>query len=157
MHRKCKDCSICGKRALKRLANHLADVHERSSEERQPYLIRANPTALDLENVLAELYRLIGNSKEKSKWNKSGIKNIPIRQPKSSRKRTKSNTKSAKNVDNTEQGSNLSTTKMLKLCSHIAVPRRTKWIGEDESNHDDESGHDDESDNETSQTSDDIY
>jgi hypothetical protein len=129
MHRKCKDCSICGKRALKRLTNHLADVHELSSEERQPYLIRANPTALDLENVLAELYRLIGNSKEKSKWNKSGIKNIPIRQPKSSRKRTKSNTKSEKNVDNTEQGSNLSTTKMLKLCSHIAVPRRTNGLG----------------------------
>ena len=75
-----------GKRALKRLANHLADVHELSSQERQPYLIRAKPTALDLENVLAELYRLIGNSKKQSKWNKSGIKNIPIRQPKSSRK-----------------------------------------------------------------------
>ena len=54
MHRKCKYCSICGKRAIKRFANHLADVHELSSEERQPYLIRANPTALDLENVLAE-------------------------------------------------------------------------------------------------------
>ena len=67
MHRKCKDCSICGKRALKRLENHLADVHELSFEERQPYLIRANPTAIDLENVLAELYRLIWNSKEKSK------------------------------------------------------------------------------------------
>jgi hypothetical protein len=105
--------------------------------ERQPYLIRAKPTALDLKNVLAELYRLIGNSKKQSKWNKSGIKDIPIRQPKSSGKRTKSNTKSAKNVDNTEQGqrSNLSTTKRLKLCSHIADPRRTKWITEDESNH----------------------
>ena len=102
MHRKCKDCPICGKRALKRLANHLADVHELSSQERQPYLIRAKPTALDLENVLTELYRLIGNSKKQSKWNKSGIKNIPIRQPKSSRKRTKSNTKYAKSVDNTE-------------------------------------------------------
>ena len=102
MPRKCKDCPICGKRALKRLANHLADVHELSSQERQPYLIRAKPTALDLENVFTELYRLIGNSKKPSKWNKSGIKNIPIRQPKSSRKRTKSNTKYAKNVDNTE-------------------------------------------------------
>jgi hypothetical protein len=48
------------------------------------------------------LYRLIGNSKKQSKWNKSGIKNIPIQQPKSSRKRAKSNAKSAKNVDNTE-------------------------------------------------------
>ena len=100
--RKCKDCPICGKRALKRLANHLADVHELSSQERQPYLIRAMPTALDLENVLTELYRLIGNSKKQSKWNRSGIKNIPIRQPKSSRKRIQSNTKYAKNVDNTE-------------------------------------------------------
>ena len=102
MPRKCKDCPICGKRALNRLANHLADAHELSSQERQPYLIRAMPTALDLENVLAELYRLIGNSKKHSNWNKSGIKNIPISQPKSSRKRTKSNTKSAKNVDNAE-------------------------------------------------------
>ncbi len=76
--------------------------HELSSQERQPYLIRAKPTALDLENVLTELYRLIGNNKKQSKWNKSWIKNIPIRQPKSSRKRTKSGTKSAKNVDNTE-------------------------------------------------------
>jgi hypothetical protein len=80
----------------------LADAHELSSEERQTCIIRAKPTALDLENVLAELYGLIGNSKKQSKWNKSGIKNIPIRQPKSSRKRTKSNTKPAKNVDNTE-------------------------------------------------------
>ena len=102
MPRKCKDCPICGKRALKRLANHLADVHELSSQERQPYLIRAKPTALDIENVLTELYRLIGNSKKQSKWNRSGIKNIPIRQPKSSRKRIQSNTKYAKNVDNTE-------------------------------------------------------
>ncbi|CAB4040407.1 Hypothetical predicted protein [Paramuricea clavata] len=77
------------------------NVDDTSSKvERQPYLIRAKPTALDLENVLAELYRLIGNSKKQSKWNKSGIKNIPIRQPKSSRKGT--NTKPAKNVDNTE-------------------------------------------------------
>ena len=50
-----------------------------------------------------------------------------------------------------DQRSNLSTTKRLKLCSHIAVPRHTKWIAEDESSHDDES------DSETSQTSDDIY
>ena len=34
------------------------------------------------------------------------------------------------------QRSNLSTAKRLKLCSHIAVPRRTKWITEDESSHD---------------------
>jgi hypothetical protein len=84
------------------LANHLADVHELSSQERQPYLIRAQPTVLAPGHVLKELYRLIGNSKKQSKWNKSGIKNTPIRQPKSSRKRKKSNTKSAKNMDNTE-------------------------------------------------------
>jgi hypothetical protein len=84
------------------LANHLADVHELSSQERQPYLIRAKPTALDLENVLTEMYRLFWNSKKQSKWNRSGIKNIPIRQRKFSRKRIQSNTKYAKNVDNTE-------------------------------------------------------
>ena len=55
------------------------------------------------------------------------------------------------------QRSNLSTTKRLKLCSHITVPRHTKWITEDESSHDDESGYDEESDSETPQTSDDIY
>ena len=76
MPRKCKDCPICGKRSLKRLANHLADVHELSSQERQPYLITAKPTALDLENILTELCRLIGNSKKQSKWNKSGIYRI---------------------------------------------------------------------------------
>ena len=102
MPRKCEDCPICGKRALKRLANHLADVHELSPQERQPYLIRAKLTALDLENVSTESYRLIGNNKKQSKWNKSWIKNTPIRQPKSFWKRTKSGTKSAKNVDNTE-------------------------------------------------------
>ncbi|CAB4036050.1 Hypothetical predicted protein [Paramuricea clavata] len=73
----------------------------------------SKPTALDLENVLAELYRLIGNSKKQSKWNKSGIKNIPIRQPKSSRRRTKSNTKLAKNMDNTEMDDD--SKKRLKL------------------------------------------
>jgi hypothetical protein len=55
------------------------------------------------------------------------------------------------------QRSNLSTTKRLKLCSHIAVPRHTKWITKDESNHDDESSYDEESDSEPPQTCDDIY
>jgi hypothetical protein len=54
MPRKCKGFPICGKRDLKRLANYLADVHELLSQERQPYIIRAEPTALDLENILAE-------------------------------------------------------------------------------------------------------
>ena len=49
-----KDCPICGKRLLKRLANHLADVHELSIEERQPYLIRAKTTPLGLETILTE-------------------------------------------------------------------------------------------------------
>ncbi|CAB4005421.1 ATP-dependent DNA helicase PIF1 [Paramuricea clavata] len=56
------------------MSKSITYVHELSSEERQPYLIRAKPTALDSENVLAELYRIIGNSKKQSKWNKSGIK-----------------------------------------------------------------------------------
>ena len=70
MASKCKGCPICGKRALRRLANHLADVHELSSQERQPYLIRAKPASVDLENVLTYLFRLTGNSK----CSHSGIK-----------------------------------------------------------------------------------
>ena len=70
MPRRRKDCPICGKRALKRLANHLADVHELSVEKRQPYLIRAKTTPLDLETILTELYKLIGNTKKQTKWYK---------------------------------------------------------------------------------------
>ena len=70
MASKCKGCLICGKRALRRLANHLADVHELSSQERQPYLIRGKPASVDLENVLTYLFRLTGNSK----CSQSGIK-----------------------------------------------------------------------------------
>ena len=62
------------KASFKKIGKPLADVHELSSQERQPSLIRAKLTALDLENVLTELYRLIGNSKKQSKWNKSGDK-----------------------------------------------------------------------------------
>ena len=69
-----KDCPICGKRSLKRLANHLADVHELSIEERQPYLIRAKTTLLDLETILTELYKLNGNTKNKQ----SGINRIVL-------------------------------------------------------------------------------
>ena len=50
MPRRRKDCPICGRRSLKRLANHLANVHELSIEERQPYLIRAKTTPLDFRN-----------------------------------------------------------------------------------------------------------
>ena len=59
-----KDCPICGKRSLKRLANHLADVHELSIEERQPYLIQSKTTLVDLETILMELYKL-RNTKSK--------------------------------------------------------------------------------------------
>ncbi|CAB4017434.1 Hypothetical predicted protein [Paramuricea clavata] len=79
-----------------------AEAAQQSLSEFEELTQNFTAEALDLENVLAELYRLIGNSKKQSKWIKSGIKNIPIRQPKSSRKRTKSNTKSGNNVDNTE-------------------------------------------------------
>ena len=70
MSRRRKGCPICGKRSLKRLANHLADVHELSIEERQPYLIRTRTTSLDLETILTELYKLIGNTKKQAKWYK---------------------------------------------------------------------------------------
>ena len=50
MPRRRKDCPTCGKRSLKRLANHLADVHELSIEERQPYLIRAKTNPFRLGN-----------------------------------------------------------------------------------------------------------
>ena len=67
MPRRRKDCRICGKRSLKRLANHLADVHELSIEERQPYLIRVKTTPVDLETILKELYKLIRNTKKQAK------------------------------------------------------------------------------------------
>ena len=70
MPRRRKDCPICGKRSLKRLANHLADVHELSIEERQPYPIRVKTTPLDLETILTELYKLIRNTKKQTKWYK---------------------------------------------------------------------------------------
>ena len=64
MPRKRKDCPICGKQALKRLANHLADVHELSPEQRQPYLIRARATPMDLETVLNNLHKFIASTKK---------------------------------------------------------------------------------------------
>ena len=60
MPRKRKDCPICGKKNLLKLSNHLAGVHELSTAQRQPFLIRAKCAPLDLEVVLTELYRLIG-------------------------------------------------------------------------------------------------
>ena len=61
MPRKRKHCPICGKRKLLKLSNHFADIHELSSEQRQPFLIRATIAPSDLETVLTELYNLIGN------------------------------------------------------------------------------------------------
>ncbi|CAB4031896.1 Hypothetical predicted protein [Paramuricea clavata] len=52
---------------------------EATQQKRQPYLIRAKPTALDLENYFSRVVQI--------NWEQ---------------KRTKWNTKSAKNVDNTE-------------------------------------------------------
>ena len=37
-----RDCPICGKRGLLKLSNHLAQIHELSSEDRQPWLQRAS-------------------------------------------------------------------------------------------------------------------
>ena len=65
MPRRRKDCPVCGKQALLKLSNHLADCHDR-----QPYLIRAKATPLDLETVLLDLYKLIKNTKKRSKWYK---------------------------------------------------------------------------------------
>ena len=70
MPRRRKHCAICGKRSL-RLANHLADVHELSIEEKQPYLIRAKTTPVDLKTILTELCKLIRNKlREQAKWYK---------------------------------------------------------------------------------------
>ena len=63
MPRTRKDCPICPKKRLVKLSNHLADVQCLSSAERQTYLIRAKTTPLDLETVLSDLYKLIGNMK----------------------------------------------------------------------------------------------
>ena len=50
MPRRRKDCPICGKRSS--------------------YLIRAKTTPLDLETILTELYKLVGNTKKQTKWYK---------------------------------------------------------------------------------------
>jgi hypothetical protein len=55
MPRKREDCPICGKKHVLKLSNHLAGVHELSSTQRQPFLIRAKSAYLDLEVVLTEL------------------------------------------------------------------------------------------------------
>ena len=59
MPRRRKHCPICGKKNLLKLSNHLADMHELSSEQRQPFLIRAKVTPLEI--VFAELCTLIRN------------------------------------------------------------------------------------------------
>ena len=70
MPRTRKDCPICGKKSLLRLANHLANVHQLSSDERQSHLNRARACPLDNEALLKELHRLIRHTKviKRSKW-----------------------------------------------------------------------------------------
>lgn len=72
MPRKRKDCPICGKQGLLRLANHLADYHQLSSEERQSYLMQAKTFPLDLNALLKELITLRQNARivKRVKWYK---------------------------------------------------------------------------------------
>ena len=71
MPRKRKDCPICGKKSLLKLSNHLANFHQLSPRERQPVLIRATSSPLDLEALLKELIMLRQNAPIKKcpiKW-----------------------------------------------------------------------------------------
>ena len=70
MPRTRKDCPICGKKSLLRLANHLADFHQLSPRERQHHLIRAKVSPSDIEALLKELHRLIQNTKQSKRWYK---------------------------------------------------------------------------------------
>ena len=73
MPRKRKDCPICGKQGLLRLANHLADFHQLSSKDRQAYLMQARTFPLDLQALLKELVLLRQNApikKRPIKWYK---------------------------------------------------------------------------------------
>ena len=69
-----KDCPICGKQGLLRLANHLADFHQLSSKERQTYLMQVKTFPLDLQVLLKELVMLGQNvpvkKRPKLKWYK---------------------------------------------------------------------------------------
>jgi hypothetical protein len=48
MPRTRKVCPMFGKKGLLKLSNHLANVHKLSTQERQPYLIRAKKMPTDI-------------------------------------------------------------------------------------------------------------
>jgi hypothetical protein len=50
MPRTRKVCPICTKKGLLKLSNHLTSVHKLSTQERQPYLIRAKKMPIDKSN-----------------------------------------------------------------------------------------------------------
>ena len=54
MPRTRKVCRMCGKKGLLKLSNHLINVHKLSTQERQPYLIRAKKMPIDKATVLIE-------------------------------------------------------------------------------------------------------
>ena len=49
---------MCGKKGLLKLSNHLINVHKLSTQERQPYLIRAKKMPIDKATVLIELQKI---------------------------------------------------------------------------------------------------
>ena len=49
---------MCGKKGLLKLSNHLTNVHKLSTQERQPYLIRAKKMPIDRATVLIELRKI---------------------------------------------------------------------------------------------------
>ena len=51
MPRTRKVCPICRKKGLLKLSNHLTSVHKLSTQERQPYLIRAKKMPIDRATV----------------------------------------------------------------------------------------------------------
>jgi hypothetical protein len=48
---------MCGKKGLLKLSNYLANVHKLSTQERQPYIIRAKKMPIDIATVLMELHK----------------------------------------------------------------------------------------------------
>ena len=49
---------MCGKKGLLKLSNHLTNVHKLSTQERQPYLIRAKKMPIDKATVLIEFQKI---------------------------------------------------------------------------------------------------
>ena len=50
-------CPMCGKKGLLKLSNYLANVHKLSTQERQPYIIRAKKMPIDIATLLMELHK----------------------------------------------------------------------------------------------------